>query len=376
MATALPTLTRAAWFLCGDVHQASDLVQHALLRTYTAWPRSSRAPLAYARKVMTNKQVDTWHARRREVLVSPHDLPEHAVTDPAAAVAERDRLERALRRLGAQQRRVVVLRHVRGLSEKEVAELLDISVGTVKSTASRGLERLRGILGQEIPMNASRPEPPEVEIDTDQVIRRGHRRRAARAAAVVTTALALVVGVGAGVLALRDDHEHAPVSTTPARTSTPTPTPTATATPEPPAPETTAPTKNPDGASGCPVLPGGTGLCDGMWLSLGSGLGLVPSPDGTMNWVESDVTGHGTWKYVAADSQPGCPDNAPRYCQEGVLITFAPDSVPPSSSVTTMALNFGSTQDFGGSQDYVDALVDLHWRENNISYQLVPKMTP
>ncbi|MCL2091998.1 MAG: SigE family RNA polymerase sigma factor [Micrococcales bacterium] len=224
MSTALPTLTRAAWYLCGDVHQASDLVQHALLRTYVAWPRSSRAPLAYARKVMANKQVDSWHARRREVLVSPQDLPEPTTGDTSTVLAERDRLERALRRLGARQRRIVVLRHVRGLSEKEVAELLGISVGTVKSTTSRGLERLRDILGQETPMNTRPSQPPPIDVDTDQVVRRGRRRQRARAAAVVAAAVVLVVGVGAGVMALRSStSDRTPVSPVPTSSSSSSP---------------------------------------------------------------------------------------------------------------------------------------------------------
>lgn len=55
---------------------------------------------------------------------------------------------RALAHLSARQRRVVVLRHLVGLSEKEVAEDLGVSVGTVKTTASRGLHRLRTLLAQ------------------------------------------------------------------------------------------------------------------------------------------------------------------------------------------------------------------------------------
>ena len=57
--------------------------------------------------------------------------------------AERDRLIRALSTLTARQRRIVVLRHLVGLSEREVAEDLGVAVGTVKSTASRGLAELR-----------------------------------------------------------------------------------------------------------------------------------------------------------------------------------------------------------------------------------------
>ena len=60
--------------------------------------------------------------------------------------AERDRLVRALRLLPTKQRRIVVLRHLEGLPEREVADAVGVSVGTVKSTASRGIARLREIL--------------------------------------------------------------------------------------------------------------------------------------------------------------------------------------------------------------------------------------
>ena len=149
MHTALPALTRTAWHLTGDEHRAADLVQQTLVRTYTAWPRARRAPLPFARKVMANQRITTWRSRRREVLAASDTLPEGAYPDGSGAQAERDRLVRALSRLGAQQRRVVVLRHVEGFSEKEVAQMLKISVGAVKSASSRGLHRLRDALREE-----------------------------------------------------------------------------------------------------------------------------------------------------------------------------------------------------------------------------------
>lgn len=50
MTAAAPSLARTAWLLCGDAHQADELVQQALVRTYLAWDRArEREPLAYAR---------------------------------------------------------------------------------------------------------------------------------------------------------------------------------------------------------------------------------------------------------------------------------------------------------------------------------------
>jgi RNA polymerase sigma-70 factor (sigma-E family) len=147
MAAAAPALSRTAWLLCGDVHRAEELVQQALMKTYLAWPRARTGdPLAYARRTLANARIDSWRKHRREHLSAPEDLPEEAHASGQDAHADRDQLVRALAQLGARQRRVVVLRHLVGLSEKEVAEDLGVSVGTVKTTASRGMQRLRLIL--------------------------------------------------------------------------------------------------------------------------------------------------------------------------------------------------------------------------------------
>ncbi|MBX9245030.1 SigE family RNA polymerase sigma factor [Actinotalea ferrariae] len=150
MADAAPALARTAWLLCGDAHQADELVQQALVRTYVAWPRArERDPLAYARRTLANLRIETWRRWRREVLVPLADVPEGGLGSGADQHAERDLLVRALAQLSPRQRRVVVLRHFEGMSEREVADDLGVSVGTVKSTASRSLARLREVLGDE-----------------------------------------------------------------------------------------------------------------------------------------------------------------------------------------------------------------------------------
>lgn len=146
-------LLRTAWLLVGDAHRAEELTQQALVRTYAAWARAgSGDPLAYTRRVLVNLRTDSWRRRRREVLVD--GVPDEAVRlgaeparDPAADHADRDRLVRALAGLTPRQRRVVVLRHLVGLPEAEVADHLGVSVGTVKSTSSRALALLRETLG-------------------------------------------------------------------------------------------------------------------------------------------------------------------------------------------------------------------------------------
>lgn len=146
-------LLRTAWLLVGDAHRAEELTQQALVRTYSAWARAgSGDPLAYARRVLVNLRVDTWRRRRREVLLAPDDMPDRPQgggADATATTADRDQLVRALATLSARQRRVVVLRHLVGLPEAEVAADLGVSVGTVKSTSSRALAQLRTTLAAQ-----------------------------------------------------------------------------------------------------------------------------------------------------------------------------------------------------------------------------------
>ena len=164
-------LLRTAWLLCGDAHRAEELTQQALVRTYAAWSRVRTGdPLAYTRRVLANLRVDSWRRRRREVLTAPEDLPDGASSrtgsTPAAgrdhqvAAADRDLLVRALATLSPRQRRIVVLRHLVGMPEAEVAADLGVSVGTVKSTASRALASLRGVLAADPSAPIARARSP------------------------------------------------------------------------------------------------------------------------------------------------------------------------------------------------------------------------
>ena len=145
-------LWRSAWLLTGDHHAAHDLVQAALVRTYVAWPRvRSESALAYARRILVNERADRWRRHGSEVAVAV--LPEGATASSSATDGsdDRDAVVRLLARLPEQQRRVVVLRYYVDLSEQAVADLLNLSVGTVKSTASRGLAALRAELATTAP---------------------------------------------------------------------------------------------------------------------------------------------------------------------------------------------------------------------------------
>ena len=136
-------LRHAAYLLTGDRHSAEDAAQTALVRTYAAWSRVRRDDAyAYARKVLVNHVTDRWRRRGREYPVG--ELPEHdASPDPADEVALRHWLTRALATLTAKERAVIVMRYLFDQPEAAVARDLGITVGTVKSTSSRALAKLR-----------------------------------------------------------------------------------------------------------------------------------------------------------------------------------------------------------------------------------------
>lgn len=151
-----PELSRIAYLLCGDVHRAADLVQLALERTYRVWGKVGDGdPFAYARRVIATARIDSWRRTKHDVLVAPTDLRPGSAPDGTQHVVDRDELVRALRQLPAAQRRVVVLRYLLDRTEKQTAEDLGISLGAVKSGASRGLDRLREVLGTGNPRSAT-----------------------------------------------------------------------------------------------------------------------------------------------------------------------------------------------------------------------------
>jgi RNA polymerase sigma-70 factor (sigma-E family) len=145
--TRTHALLRSAYLLTGDQHLAEDLVQEALARTYRAWGRlhDTGNAEAYARRIMYHAQVSVWRRRKvREVLRG--EVPETARavnTDQESGATLRIVLERALRTLSPKQRAVVILRYFEDRTEAESAELLGVSVSTVKSQSARALDRLR-----------------------------------------------------------------------------------------------------------------------------------------------------------------------------------------------------------------------------------------
>jgi RNA polymerase sigma-70 factor (sigma-E family) len=136
-------LQRFGYALTGDWGLAEDLLQTALARAYPRWSRIKRDdPEAYVRKIMVNTWSSWWRRRWRGE-VPAAQLPEAAGPDEAAGVDSRQALRVALEQLPPRQRAVVVLRYHQDLSEAQVAAMLSISVGTVKSQAAKALAALR-----------------------------------------------------------------------------------------------------------------------------------------------------------------------------------------------------------------------------------------
>jgi len=156
LATRGGVLLAAAVLLTGRRDAGEDLLQLALERVMRQWCRVEGNPEGYLRRTMYHLAVDRWRqlARRREVYGT--DLTVTAtVGDGAEEFGVRDALVRALDQLPPRQRAVLVLRYFEQCSEAETAAVLDCSVGTVKSSASRGLARLREVTGADLELRRS-----------------------------------------------------------------------------------------------------------------------------------------------------------------------------------------------------------------------------
>ncbi|MEU8466629.1 SigE family RNA polymerase sigma factor [Streptomyces sp. NPDC029006] len=143
-----PVLLRAARSLTANPCDAEDLLQTALAKTYMAWERieDQRALDGYVRRALLNTRTSQWRKRRVDEFAC-EELPEpdHAPggEDPAERQGLHDAMWRAVMKLPARQRAMVVLRYYEDLSEVQTAEVLGVSVGTVKSAVSRALGKLR-----------------------------------------------------------------------------------------------------------------------------------------------------------------------------------------------------------------------------------------
>ena len=142
----MPAVLRWAHLLTGDRGRAEDLVQHAFAATYRHWRRIEPAGAeAYVRRAVLNAHLSWWRRgwRSEQPVAEP---PERAGPDRTGDVDERDAMWAALAGLPPRQRAVLVLRYYEDLSEAEIARVLDVSPGTVKSQAAKGIARLRTLV--------------------------------------------------------------------------------------------------------------------------------------------------------------------------------------------------------------------------------------
>ena len=140
-----PSLLRTAYLLTGDRHQAEDILQTSLAKLYLAWHKvNDRSSVdAYVRRIMVNENNSLWRRgwKKREHAAEqlPEGSPHHDSYDEGLGAA----LWEVVQTLPPKARAVVVLRYYEQLSETETADVLGISVGTVKSQCSRALASLR-----------------------------------------------------------------------------------------------------------------------------------------------------------------------------------------------------------------------------------------
>jgi len=142
------------WFahlITGDRRDAEDVVQTALAATALGWHRVRRRdnPEGYVRRAIVHTHLNA--QRRRPWRERPSAEPPEPV-DPRSAergVDDRDAMWRLLATLAPRQRAVLVLRYYEDLSEGDIAEVLGISRGTVKSQAAKALDHLRAVFSTE-----------------------------------------------------------------------------------------------------------------------------------------------------------------------------------------------------------------------------------
>lgn len=148
-------LLRAAYLVCGDAHRAEDLLQVALEKLALRWDSIRlEQPDAFVRRVLYRDAVSSWRRTRRETLTLA--VPEQPYAADDVRVEARVDLERALDQLTPKQRAVLVLRFYEDRSEADTADVLGVSVGTVKSQTHTALARVRQLVPHLAPSLSGR----------------------------------------------------------------------------------------------------------------------------------------------------------------------------------------------------------------------------
>jgi RNA polymerase sigma-70 factor (ECF subfamily) len=174
----IPRLRRYARALTRDVSRADDLVQSCLTRALAKrhlWQEGTDLR-AWLFTILHNQHVnDVRRAVREGVNVPVEDMaPVLTVQPNAMAVLELRDLEAAIAKLPLEQRQVILLVGLEGMRYEEVAEILDVPVGTVRSRLSRGRDQLRRLMD----MTDDVPRLRHDDNDDDEPRRRTLRRAA------------------------------------------------------------------------------------------------------------------------------------------------------------------------------------------------------
>jgi RNA polymerase sigma-70 factor (ECF subfamily) len=132
-----------------DTDRADDAVQECLIRAWRQLPRLRDPDRfdAWLRRLLVNACYDEArrvHRRAQETRILP--LERSSGRDASSDIADRDELERGFRRLSIEQRTVLVMTHYLGMTAREVAETLDIPVGTVQSRLLAAIRAMRAVL--------------------------------------------------------------------------------------------------------------------------------------------------------------------------------------------------------------------------------------
>ena len=137
-----------ACLILRDSDRAEDATQEALVRAWREIPRLRDAERfdAWLHRLVVNACYDEARRVKRRAEVSLLSVGDRSVIDTSAASAESDRVERAFRQLPLDQRTVLVLQHYESFSHVEIAAILEIPVGTVKSRVRYGVAAMRAAI--------------------------------------------------------------------------------------------------------------------------------------------------------------------------------------------------------------------------------------
>jgi RNA polymerase sigma-70 factor (ECF subfamily) len=149
-----PRVFAYAMRVLGDRAEAEDVTQEALLRLWRIapeWRQGEAQVTTWLYRVATNLATDRLRGRKRRQAETLDDVAEPGDDRPSvvAGMIEADRmaaLQSALAQLPDRQRQAVVLRHIEGLSNPEIAQILDIGVEAVESLTARGKRALAALL--------------------------------------------------------------------------------------------------------------------------------------------------------------------------------------------------------------------------------------